>query len=189
MSENKVAFAIAKGLISSIPIAGPVAIELVNRKLQEEQQERLNILHKAIFETIDRLENIHQPSEELQSRIIENTLKSDEEWRAQAYANLLFEDNENTPDIRRKILADMISELKLYDVWILLNIQGNEQKLKEVPNAISDAIYKLETEDKNISELRPYSLNKLSNIGLVAKTGKSGSYSMQPLGKEISEFI
>lgn len=189
MAENRLPVAIAKGLLASIPIAGPIGVELVNREIQKKRQERLNQLEHAVSEVLSSEAEVHNPSVDLQYKVLENSLSSDEAWRISAYANLLFRGSDSVADLRREILADFVADLRVYDIWILLNIDGNQEKLNEVPKSISDAIYNLESQDQNVAELRPYSLNKLVSMGLVEQSETSGSYSLQPLGRDLTEFI
>jgi hypothetical protein len=180
-SIKKISGALAKGVISQIPIVGPLTVELLNVTIPNQRQERieklLNLLSSKVFDiSPEELEQRYQSTDfiDLYEDVFHQSLRATTQERIEYLASILSYGVKN-PDFdlsQTKRVLDTFAKVNDVEVIILQSCSLNELMS---PHQLSESLVSFEEKysaifknaDKRQNEMISHYVDNLINIGLI----------------------
>jgi hypothetical protein len=185
---NDFRVALAKGLMSSVPVLGPIATEFVNAEIQKRAAKNLEVFQNELLAiTSEQADRISRVEEEIRPKDWIRAARSNEIWQPKVFARILMSDPNDLSKITKQILVEHVSSLTNYDVWLLMQLTTNKGRQTMIDLYTQQSIAEMEAKDQNIEFVRESSYEKMSQMKLVTK--QNGSYELTSLGETVSYFV
>lgn len=176
-------------LLAAVPMVGGSATVLVDKKIQDRQNERLNAYIADIVGRIQNLEATKLPSDQLVEKGAVSSQRSFEAWKPHLLAAIVAGDAVEADEIVRHSLLESVSNLSELEFCTLtsLAVGGPELKIVAKFSGLRAVISKLEADDAAVVALREAAFSRLQSFGLINHEGKSGA-TLTQLGMRLLEL-
>lgn len=164
-----------RAAVAAIPFVGGSLSVLIESRLAARQSERISLLFNRIAEIERTISNDSKEpfgslpfSETLLEHATNATLQTSDDKRPLMFANMLFSDADTDPtELMRRLLIDIGTVLTRYEIALLLHICRDEE-LKPTTE-FSKTIFDMHTSGTEFSDVRKFSLGRLSTFGLIGE--------------------
>ena len=182
----------ARGLIASIPVAGPLLSIFVESSINKNREENLRQYCKEI-DYITRknqlqIKNIDAKLIKIAAQLSQSSL---ENWQPTILARIAVSSDSSLTQLHRRTLLDHVAQISTFDLFQFLSIADDGAAKNTNLPYLRNQFAELETQFSEIELLRTSSIEKLIRLSLIQRerSGDITTLTSTPLGNALIKYL